>query len=266
MMASLPQIGSGQLMVNGDVRGNSGVRSTLDFDVVNGVASRRNSVYPRPPSIVTVSESLPSIHDSRESQRRKSRSRSHDPALTDGAQLKAKRRRENDSRSKSLDPRAKAVVRTVQSPLSESDEENDDIVTTEHGPSLDTDKSRKVRFNEDGGVSQVGKFHASEKETNSDASSVVDNRYRSDKVDVVKTINKPPQAKTSHNLNQGNNVPVNSERKDFNKNQSNFHRQVSKKPRYANIKDSVHVYSKKYQIKNWTETNSDPGPGNSPRR
>ena len=282
-MSSLPQIGSGQLMTNGNTHRNAEVRSTLDFDVTNGTASRRGSTYPRPPSIVTVNSSLPSIHDSRESQRRKARSRSLDPSATDASQTTAKKRRENESRSKSHDPRAKEMPRAVMDSFSESEElnENEHVIHDETA----SDKARKVRFSD----SSIGSPMPNGSVTNGVGAKVL----KTDKVNHHDASNERPHGDIFHasgnkqtssdtNIDRGINVPHRRSpfnydkfaRKPDNKEVPTY-RTRTRSPRReykkdwnvnkktipdTNKKEQVQVYSKKYQLKNWAETSSDPGP------
>ena len=293
-MSSLPQIGSGQLMVNGDIQRNAEVRSTLDFDVTNGTARRRNSVYPRPPSILTVSESLPSIHDSRESQRRKPRSRSLDPAAADATQTTAKKRRENDNRSKSHDPRAKDASRSMTSPLTESEELNveDHIIEDE----TESEKARKVRFSDNSVTSPmpkandtnyiesrpiISKTDKSNRQINENDHNIPDKKLQGDNFFAAdnkkRTINantdkelSVPHRKSPFNYDKfarkiDNKVLPNSKTKtksprtDYRQDRDVNRKTVPHTVPNSNKRGQVQVYSKKYQLKNWVDTSSDPG-------
>lgn len=278
-MSSLPQIGSGQLMVNGDVQRNAEIRSTLDFNITNGTASKRNPVYPRQPSILTVSESLPSIHDSRESHRRKSRSRSLDPSATEGTLIKAKKRRENDSRSKSLDPRTKDEPRSVKTPLTESDELQDEIII--NGNETDSEKARRVRFSNDSVASPVSHANNLDKQVDGRFQGIAEkqiddvfhatgnsNRTRIQNDVNIRNIKGIVKTKNSNEFKtrEDNKVLENSKKRDTNKHLYRNYERISKKTTDPNFKEPVRVYSKKYQLKNWAETSSDPGPESRPRK
>ena len=291
-MSSLPQIGSGQLMVNGDNHRNAEVRSTLDFDVTNGTASRsRNSVYPRPPSTLTVNGSLPSIHDSRESQRRKARSRSLDPSAADATQTTAKKRRENDTRSKSHDPRAKDAHRATMNSFSESEElnENEHIIHDE----TESDKNRKVRFSDSSVISPI----PNDSDTNGiESRSIVSNTDKSNhQINGYDhgILNQRSHGNIFHasenkttsidaNTDRGLNVPHRKSPFNYDKYARKQDNKIVPTPRTktrsprrdykqdwkvnkktvpdSNKKGEAQVYSKKYQLKNWAETSSDPGP------
>ena len=286
-MSALPKIGSGQLVLNSDVRRSSEVRSTLDFDITHGRESHRNSSKHRPSSFVSLNESLPSVHSSRDSQRRKLRSRSLDPAAVDENERNAKKRRENENRSKSHDPHNKNPVRSVrsiQSPLSESDEyeyENDFDIDEEES---EAGNGRKVRFNEGPVVSDVVKRNDLNKTVNPNRHTVADVKHHNNEKsagdrnnEIFKTISpintqwpESPDAKKARtsifHAKQNNKISENSNRTEVkvnNKNKLNDNRQWNKINRNSPKNEAVQVYSKKYQTKNWTETYSDPGPDNT---
>ena len=268
-MSALPKIGTGQLAVHEGVRRSSEVRSTLDFDVTHGRESHRGSNKHRPSSFMSLTDSLPSIHDSRESQRRKSRSRSLDPGTIEESHRNPKKRRENDNRSKSHDPNVTNSPRTIRSHLSGSDELGD-IQENE------SENGRKVRFNDESMVVDVVKPNETTEKVNSDSKSVANvKQYKSNRHEnsnknqnlsnVLANYDRghwpesPDTKKAQYDIFHAKPNNEDSDKADM---MVDVSRQNNKNKPNRNLhqKEGVHVYSKKYQVKNWTETHSDPGP------